>query len=613
MKRTFLLFLFLLAPAYADIGIRDPLFRNDASVDYCIISASDTGIVVQARRLAQWKWEQGLRARVVTVDSIQTFGSGTDLQDKIRNFIKIARYNWGAMWVCIAGDFVLIPPRILRAPGDTVDIESDLYYSCLDGDWDANKDGIFGNEKIGKTEYKIVCRFDSRGNYVCDSVVVASPALFELVPDVYIGRLPAASGQEMKILVDKIIAYRSTPHTTASQAGGLILSLQLFNNIGTYADGTYYSEQVYSVLRSTGSDFRSAVIDRIYEDSITPQGAVIPDSIRRTVDEYGLYLSRGYNFVLWNAHGSPRDLEVTGIAPNEYFNTGNAAALQSATFSNMIGEACCALHTERDTCIAKSFLVNPHGGAVSFTGTTTYDYMTVRSRDVQEAFTALCLHKVHYISKAFELALIDQIGTGTWITSREDIYGLQYWGDPEMEIWSRQVSASDTFQIYPENVNGKLRVHIAPAIDSVLVCAYKADGFFSRGYVTNGYADLDPLPVGIEKVKISARFHNYLPSSIVVDDADVGVLQLAGASTVKAPFSARFARGSFFVNVGNTEPGALVTIAVYDLSGRLMDRAAIRGHSQELIMTPSSISTGIYLIKVQAGSHMLASRIKVVR
>jgi hypothetical protein len=462
--------------------------------------------------------------------------------------------------------------------------------------------------------YQVICRFDSRGQYVCDSVALVSPMTFDLIPDVYIGRLPAADGGEMKVMVDKIIAYRSTPQTAPCQAGGLLLSHRLFTSIGGYADATYYCEQQYSILRNPGSDFHTAVIDRIYEDSVSPQGAVISDTIRRTAAEYGVYFSRGYNIVLWYGHGCPTHIEVTGIAPNDYFTTDNAAAMQSTTYSNIITESCSVMGADSGAGIAKSFLVNPHGGAVSFTGSTTLDYSATRNVDFQNAFTMLFLDGVRYISKAFEIALIDQASLGSWVLARTDVYGLQYWGDPQMEIWSGQVSASDTFRLSPGKIGGKLRVCVVPARDSVLVCAYKAGAFFSRGYTTvDGYVDLDALPAGIEKVKISAQSHNRLPSSIVVDDADVGVLQFAGGSPATAPISVRFAKGSFFVNAGAVEPGARVTIEVYQASGRLVDRTTQCRQSQELILTPSSLSTGMYLIKVHAGSRTLMSGVTVVR
>lgn len=125
----------------------------------------------------------GLSDTTVTVEDIYAQYPGRDNPEKIRNFIRYAYENWGTTYILLGGDVEIVPHRNVRASrlGRTGDIPCDLYYSALDGDWDANRNGIFGE--------------------VDDSV--------DLIPDVFIGRLPISTAGELDTVVSKVVAYCS--------------------------------------------------------------------------------------------------------------------------------------------------------------------------------------------------------------------------------------------------------------------------------------------------------------------------------------------------------------------------------------------------------------------
>jgi len=74
-------------------------------------------IAAAFRRLAQWKRQRGLTAKVVTVTDIVggrwgDFRTGSrDLQETLRNFLKMAHSQWGVAWVLIGGDTSVVPIR----------------------------------------------------------------------------------------------------------------------------------------------------------------------------------------------------------------------------------------------------------------------------------------------------------------------------------------------------------------------------------------------------------------------------------------------------------------------------------------------------------------------
>jgi hypothetical protein len=109
---------------------------------YVIITADN--LVQNFQSLADWKRKKGLSANIVTTSWIYSNYAGVDSQEKIRNFIRDAYRTWGTMWVLLGGDNNIIPERAAFAfdceyglPSDNW-IPCDLYFSDLDGDWNAN-------------------------------------------------------------------------------------------------------------------------------------------------------------------------------------------------------------------------------------------------------------------------------------------------------------------------------------------------------------------------------------------------------------------------------------------------------------------------------------------
>ena len=100
----------------------------------------------QLQRLADWRTRTGVPTVVRTVEFIQAnYPYGVDLQDRIRRFIKDAYLQWGTTHVLLAGDTDIIPPRYGFTTFFSGNyIPTDLYFSDLDGNWNADGDSLFG-------------------------------------------------------------------------------------------------------------------------------------------------------------------------------------------------------------------------------------------------------------------------------------------------------------------------------------------------------------------------------------------------------------------------------------------------------------------------------------
>lgn len=172
--------------------------------------------------LADWKTKRGVEAAIVTVEDIYANYRRSvrqDDQEVIREFIKDAHNNNNIEYVLLGGDGdggriggetwdAIVPVRRLWAwayepdtsccpiPADRVGIASDLYYACLDGSYDYNENGTYGEEKDGEN-----------GGWV------------DLSAEVYIGRAPVDNYDELSNFVRKTIAYESTNETDRYLAG----------------------------------------------------------------------------------------------------------------------------------------------------------------------------------------------------------------------------------------------------------------------------------------------------------------------------------------------------------------------------------------------------------
>src|SRR5690554_1128144 len=99
-----------------------------------------------------WQENRAITAGFFSVEDIYQNYNGIDNQEKIRNFIIDAYQTYAQTdtpleYVILGGDDQIIPIRGMYGQvGNTTDynMPADLYYSNLDGNWDGNGNGIYG-------------------------------------------------------------------------------------------------------------------------------------------------------------------------------------------------------------------------------------------------------------------------------------------------------------------------------------------------------------------------------------------------------------------------------------------------------------------------------------
>src|SRR5262249_46813864 len=160
-------------------------------VEYLIITSD--AMASQFQQLADWKTQAGVPAAVRTVSFIRAqYPLAADDAERIRLFIRDAYARWGTKWVLLGGDTDIIPERLAFNVGfyQIEHIAADIYYSCLDGNWDAD----------GNFEY---------GEGFVDEFVPGDNA--DLMPEVYVGRAPVSTVTEAQLFVNKTFQYERNP------------------------------------------------------------------------------------------------------------------------------------------------------------------------------------------------------------------------------------------------------------------------------------------------------------------------------------------------------------------------------------------------------------------
>jgi hypothetical protein len=337
----------------------------------------------------------------VTTDWVYANYQGVDEPDVIRNFIRYATENWGATWVLLGGDTDLVPCRMIylfsagfEPSHDTV--LCDLYYSDLDGTWDADEDGAYGE--------------------VADEV--------DMYPDVWIGRASVNTVQECNTFVSKALTYERNP--PLYQTKELLLSSWVFgDNWGEYGNDTIAVKvpnhhTLSKLYHSQGDLYASAVLDSI---------------------------EAGYHFIQQTAHCGV-DRVTTG--PNFVYNWNLDALTNGNSLPIYLIAGCLAGSFHRD-CYAEHWVNNPNGGGVAACMNSGVAYagdsgVLAYSEGLNVAFfDRLFTHGIHQIGRTLGVAKALTVPEAQVdIVYRLCTYELNLLGDPELPLWT---DAPDTLVV----------------------------------------------------------------------------------------------------------------------------------------------------------------------
>ena len=473
-----------------------------------------------------------------------------DLAQAIRSFLLRARTLWGTEWVLLAGDHESIPLRLVQVKfSETEEIATDAYYSDLDGTWDGNGNGIYGE--------------------VGDSL--------DMEPDLDVGRLSVTNRLDAETQVAKLLRYRRVPPVVAASRQ-LYLAEVLFPRDWTpgqlvQVDGAREGESLR--VRAPAC----ATIDRFYENQTRYPGSQLLTKAAALQQ-----LGRGHGIVQHVGHGSRSQISVG----SELITLADVASPAFGDSAFLWVSSNCASAAVDFDCFAEALLRKP-GGAVAYVGATRDAWPgvsevvaeTVADAVAPKQGTRLSIGRAVTAARRALLPLAAEETPQRW-----GYFETILLGDPTLRVWGCQPETLSVTR--PSTVPlgaGGLAVSVSSGgapVESALVVALKAGEDFRAVYTdAAGQAWVPFLPASVGPFSLTVSGANAIAfeDTLQVGAASAAHFRFASLSNDdsaygdgdgRADAGERFGFSGTLENTGTGSTGDPVTIEIEALSGGLV-------------------------------------------
>jgi hypothetical protein len=457
------------------------LESDGGQLEYLIIT--DEELAPSFQELVDWKIKKGIPSAIRTKEWIVSNYSGREAAERIRNYLKVAYQDSGCVWVLLGGDTDVIPCRYayIELQTEMEDIPADLYYSDLDGNWDADNDHIFGELE--------------------DSL--------DMFPDVFVGRAPASTISEVEIFVSKVLDYEKNAPSDYQ------LKMLFF---AEYSDERTDDGISKDMIDDYYVPSRFDPIVKLYERDGTESAQAVLDS-----------MGNGFNFL---NHAGHAYYYVLCTGPDNIWTEDFDTLTNAPRFSGVLYSIGCWPAAIDYDCIAEHFVKNPDGGGF-FVGNSRYGWYTPSlpgygSSDLfdQQFFASMFNRGFHSFgqiladSKIQFAAEANQANDFRWIE-----FDLILLGDPEMPLWTD--SPQSLVVDFPDTVpigSTQFQVTVAQSspVEDALVCLMKEGEIWVSGRTgLDGYISfsIDPASAGTLHVTVTKPdFYPFEGYSVVESD-----------------------------------------------------------------------------------------------
>ena len=377
-----------------------------------------------------FKESTGFIVSVVTTEEIYSQYSGQDDQDKIRNCIIDYYDSYNLEYVILGGDSDptnasqdIIPHRGFFAVDDN-DIPSDMYYCCLDGNWNDDGDGKWGE-----------------------------PGEYDLYAEVGIGRICVDNSTEILNFTHKLKMYQNDPVIQDTEKA-LMIGEELNNNPWTFG-GDYKDEIAQGAsnngLVTTGIS-NNFEIDYLYER----------DMSWNKYDVFDMFNNSGVNLLNHLGHSSPdynMKMYTSDITTNNFQNDGVTrgyvigysqgcynGAMDNRDWNHYYGADCFA---EKITTIATAevaSVANSRYGWYQPGGTNSTSQLC--DRQFYDAIFGEDITIIGFTNSDSKEDLASNFSSSDYM--RWTVYELNLFGDPSMDIWTE--TPVDIIASYPSSL-----------------------------------------------------------------------------------------------------------------------------------------------------------------
>ncbi len=461
-------------PGYTVIRDRD---------DYRYVIITNPPLDTIFQRLANWKTKKGVRACVRTKDWIVASYPGEDNAARIRNYIKTLPDS-SVEYVLLGGDTAFIPCRFAFAmtcsagfaPGREDTLPCDLYYADLQGDWDLDNDGSYGE--------------------IEDDI--------DLYPDVHVGRAPVSTVAQAQRFIEKVLDYERNPAPD-------YLNEALFTAEILWTD-PYTDQGVHKNAIGDESFPPGFQLTKLYQSL----GNETKESVMAAIREgQGLFNHDGHGWI---------DLISVGGWPNRIY-IADFDTITNDPYQGILYSIGCWTAAFDYPCVAEAYVNSPAGGGVAYIGNSSYGwgspgnpgfgysdrfdsrfFYSLFNEDNWHLGQALSLAKAHYIPFSREKNVY-----------RWHQYEINLLGDPELPVWtsvpeSMVVLHPQAIPLGPSTILITVRgAGSGLPVAGALVCLMKGSESYAYDLTDaqgQGYLVATPASVGSFDLTVTA--HNYL-------------------------------------------------------------------------------------------------------
>jgi hypothetical protein len=394
MTRAFALALLLASAAAAETPQGrfqpDPKLAPDAGVPYVILTSDE--LAPSFQKIADWKRACGMPAQVVTVEWLKksAYYPGVDVPERLYRLLQDLRLNWRTRWILIGGGVDQVPPQRVKAWHGTMgsnQIACDVYYSdvlpadCSDADklagygWNGNGDGFVG--EAGKDG-------------------------FDMVPELCVGRIPAATKAEADAWIEKYFEYVNPQgNNVAWMSRALVVGAKEFEE---------RQKQVAELFRTLGGT--GYAVELVVERPPKPIEAITEE------------LSKGCAFFDFFCHGCPAHF----WAMNDHTSWGVTQVRtlkHPGMYPVVFANSCDTGEFDKEVCLASEMVLQPKGGGIAYMG---YSHLAFGAPIDQEIFKILFAGDCPQLGAALQLAK-KKMAQDEWTAQV-----LQLFGEPEMWV-----------------------------------------------------------------------------------------------------------------------------------------------------------------------------------
>jgi hypothetical protein len=323
-------------------GVGEGVAVPDSTDEYLILAPAS--LAAEFEPLLEWKLKKGLSARLVTVEeALAAVPHGNDVPERIREFLRIQYEERGTDYVLLGGDTHHIPARYAHTayyvpePGEL--IPADMYFSCLDGDWNADGDERYGEAYRSPTD---------PGDDA------------DLYPELWVGRAPVDSPADVQIFVDKTLRF---VRETEPSHGNTGLFLGEVIEPRDWSPGDPISFDGANICRRVADEFPPGhVLTEYYETEFNLDRSLAYSAI-----------DAGYLYINVSGHGDGYKFSV-GQGEPHFLYVFDALSFTNANRLSIMYHGNCNTNQIDAESFNEAFLLNPNGGGYAAVAATRFDF-----------------------------------------------------------------------------------------------------------------------------------------------------------------------------------------------------------------------------------------------